>query len=120
MSSTYEFAATAIIGSRTLHTPSGREVTIDLCAPERMPDAPNDWFCAYRIAGLEDNMIEGRALGIDALQALSLALVQVGDKLEADSTRLTFLEQDDLMLPTISTLDRQPLERLARNSSAIE
>lgn len=105
MTPDYAFDPAAIIGSRTMQSSTGKDVIVELCSPARMPDPPFDWFCAYRITGLDDDAIDGRVLGIDAIQALTLALVHVGDRLRTATTGLTFLGRNDLFLPTTPVPD---------------
>lgn len=53
--------------------PSGK-VTVYIWAPEAVPDQDHEYTCAYGIEGLEGKPIRRKCHGIDAFQALTLAL----------------------------------------------
>ncbi|WP_159802158.1 DUF6968 family protein [Arthrobacter zhaoguopingii] len=97
--SPYAFDPSRVIASRSLRTADGGGVTVRLCAPQRMPDAPGDWYCAFRIEGLGAEKPDGYALGIDAVQALLLATVRIGDRLALTAQPLTFLGGSELRFP---------------------
>lgn len=77
------------------------EVTLSLGRPRPVPDE-EDWFCPYRFAG-EGGARISCAFGVDALQALVLALNMIAIELhaseEAKAGRMTWLGQSDLGLP---------------------
>jgi hypothetical protein len=62
-----------VIASRTLEplNSRGKAVTVSLGSPQRAPDV--DWYCPYWIEGLRGR-VSYKAHGIDAIQALILAL----------------------------------------------
>lgn len=97
--SPYAFDPFRAIASRSLRTGDGGVVTVSLCAPQRMPDAPGDWYCAFRIEGPGAEESDGYALGIDAVQALLLATVTIGDRLALNARPLTFLGGSNLGFP---------------------
>ncbi|MHA7262893.1 DUF6968 family protein [Arthrobacter sp. TMN-37] len=98
-SPTYPFDPSRVIASRSLTKADGGEVTVHLCAPQRMQDAPGDWYCAFRIEDPGADNPDGYALGIDAVQALLLATVTIGDRLSLYAQPLTFLGGPGLRFP---------------------
>jgi hypothetical protein len=106
---------------------SRRRVVLEVGAPRQVPGG--DWACPVRITGLSGVRPTPRAIfGIDALQALVLAMTFAGSVLEAQVPPLVWLgEPGDIGLPqTIpehlserarkrvqSTIDRE-LSRLAK------
>ncbi len=59
-----------------------REVVILLGKPRPFPDAPyRDYYCPYQIRGVGTEKV-GAAGGVDALQAMQLAMVAIGATLE--------------------------------------
>jgi hypothetical protein len=97
--SPYAFDPSRVIASRSLRTEDGGGVAVSLCAPQRMPDAPGDWYCAFRIQGPKAEKSDGYALGIDAVQALLLATVTIGDRLALAAQPLSFLGRSNLGFP---------------------
>ncbi|MBJ2122568.1 hypothetical protein I6N91_16435 [Arthrobacter sp. MSA 4-2] len=97
--SPYGFDPIRVIASRCLTTADGVGVTVRLCAPQRMPDAPGDWYCAFRIEGPGAEESDGYALGIDAVQALLLATATIGNRLAVTAQPLTFLGGSNLGFP---------------------
>ncbi len=95
----YAFDSFRVIASRSLGTADGGGVAVHLCAPQRMPDAPGDWYCAFRIEGPGAEISDGYALGIDAIQALLLATVTIGDRLALTAQPFTFLGGSNLGFP---------------------
>lgn len=57
------------------------EVLVLLGKPEKLPDH-TDYFCPYQIRGAGSERIK-YACGVDAFQALRLALIAIGTELEA-------------------------------------
>ena len=88
-----------VIATRTLQTEAS-EVVVRLGAPRPMAAEPRDWECPWRVDGLEDGPVERCAFGIDALQALILALTQIGDQLTHHRLPVTFLGFPELGVPT--------------------
>lgn len=79
---------------------SGSEgVVVRIGKPVRDPDPEGDWLCPIQIAGLGDDMVRA-AFGVDAVQALILALQMVHVDLQSGQRRtgrtLQWLEQSDL------------------------
>ena len=67
-----------VLASRTLRfqTTSGRpsEVTVTVGRPVLDPEAPyDDWLCPYQLRGVGDEVVRA-VFGVDAMQALILAL----------------------------------------------
>lgn len=58
-----------------------QEITIKLGRPKRMPGAA-DYYCPYQIAGIGSEKIK-YAAGIDAFQAIQLAMGRIGTDLWA-------------------------------------
>ena len=73
-----------IVARRTLYFLSEdgvrHDVVVELGRPQPFPD-PKDYFCPYRIVGLGPERL-GRAGGVDAFQALQLALRSIAVELE--------------------------------------
>ena len=82
---------------------SETSVALEIGRPEKFPDG-EDYFCPYRVVGLGNDKVR-YAGGVDAVQALLLALKKVGAQLntcaEHRDGRLYWLEADsrDLGLP---------------------
>ena len=57
----------------------GKTVTVLVGKPEKFPDA-EDYYCPYQILGLGNERVR-RAGGVDAVQALELALKMIGTDL---------------------------------------
>lgn len=81
-------------------------VMVRIGKPVRNPDPEGDWLCPIQIAGLGDDTVRA-AFGVDAVQALILALQMIHIDLQAGQRRtgrtLQWLEQSDLGLlpPTL-------------------
>lgn len=88
-----------IAARRVFHTRSGEKVVLTLGVPRPVPGS--DWGCAVQITGLTAAWARPRyVFGIDALQALHLAMRDAGAMLESARGRLSFLGQsEDLMMP---------------------
>jgi hypothetical protein len=102
-SSPYPFSRT--IASRALRKAGGGEVSVQISEPQAVENAPDEWFCAYRIEGLGPVSVEGYALGIDGVQALLLAAVKIGDRLSLEADPLTFLGGPELRFPRTPSTD---------------
>jgi hypothetical protein len=74
---------------------SGRSVHLLIGKPVPHPEA--DWICPWQIKGIGDEEVV-EASGIDAVQALSVALAMATVRLEAIqlTERLTFLGDEQL------------------------
>lgn len=92
-----------------------REVRVLIGAPEPLPGS-SDFFCAYQIIGLDDPTVR-YAGGVDAAQALYLAMEAVGTQLaattEARSGRLTWYGERALGFPV---REQRPQLRLIASS----
>lgn len=70
----------------------GRQITVVIGKPEKFPDA-EDFYCPYQIVGLGSGRVR-YAGGIDAVQAMQLALKMVGADLytspESQAKQLTW------------------------------
>ncbi len=69
-----------IIAIRQLDLADGRKVTITIGKPEPFPDDVN-YYCPYQIIGIKRDKVR-YAGGVDAVQALQLALKMIGADLE--------------------------------------
>jgi hypothetical protein len=65
-----------------------------------VPHPKGDWMCPFQITGAGDGCTE-EIFGIDAVQALQLAMFAAGAKLERirENVKLSFLDDDDLGFP---------------------
>lgn len=85
--------------SRTLqlNDKNSTDVTITIGKPQKFPDG-QDYYCPYQIIGLGDGKIS-RCGGIDEIQALLLALEQIGTFLihseEYKQDKLSWLGSED-------------------------
>lgn len=71
-----------IIATRQLDLADGRKVIVTIGKPEPFPgDAGADYYCPYQITGIKRNKVR-YAGGVDAVQALQLALEMIGADLE--------------------------------------
>jgi hypothetical protein len=93
-----------VIATRKLTLAGVKTVTVRIGKPELFPDGLN-WYCPYQVDGIGNGRVR-RAGGIDAVQALQLALKMIGADLytsaEARSGSLTWdagKEQRDLGFP---------------------
>jgi len=88
-----------IAARRAFKAPRGRRVVLTLGVPRRVPGS--DWGCAVQITGLNAFLSRPRfVFGIDALQALHLAMKYASVELEPSNTELEWLGQKgDLGLP---------------------
>lgn len=65
-----------IIAIREFILTTGKKVTVVIGKPEKFPDS-DDYYCPYQITGIGNEKIR-YAGGIDAVQALLLALNMIG------------------------------------------
>jgi hypothetical protein len=72
-----------IIASREFTIKEGGKVTVIIGKPERIP-ASEDYYCPYQIRGLGDEKVS-YSPGVDSVQALVLALTDIGSRLNASS-----------------------------------
>lgn len=79
------------IATRVLDV-GGKRVTVVIGKPEKFPDA-EDYYCPYQIVGLGNERVR-YAGGVDAVQAMLLALKMIGTDLctspEAQAKQLTW------------------------------
>lgn len=75
------------------------DIVVRFGRPE--PHLKGDWACAYQIAGLGDEKVRW-IVGIDAVQALQLAMFQAGASLSLlrKAVTLTFLDENHLGFPS--------------------
>jgi hypothetical protein len=80
-----------VIGIRRLHDldSPGKGVTVTVRVPRRAGD---DWICPYSIAGLGAGKPPA-AYGVDAIQALSSALLSIDMLLDRSGRRLSWFEE---------------------------
>lgn len=75
-----------IIAVRELDLHGGGKVTVTIGKPEKFPDA-EDYYCSYQIIGIKRSSVR-YAGGVDAVQALELALKMIGaDLYTSDEAR---------------------------------
>ena len=76
------------------------QLTVRLGAPKKAQDV--DWVCPYQIVGLRDSKV-GTAYGVDALQALMMALEKIRVRLEKAGSGYTWLggEEGDAGFPRL-------------------
>jgi len=77
-----------------------RQLTVRIGAPKKAEDV--DWVCPYQIAGLRDSRVEA-AYGVDALQALMMALEKIRVRLERAGGNCTWVggEEGDAGFPRL-------------------
>lgn len=90
-----------VIASRILEVDGAPNFHIRIGRPKLAPE--NDcWFCSYELVGPSTSR-RGRSGGVDAMQALILALnmlaVDVEFSEESEQGRLSWLESKDVGLP---------------------
>ncbi|EOM74212.1 hypothetical protein DW322_21630 (plasmid) [Rhodococcus rhodnii] len=97
------FIADDIVMARTFDSPNGQVVLevntprpFDAAAPE------GDYCCTFRISGNMDAPYDGFGGGVDAVQALLLALAMAHEELRQTSPELTFLGETNLGLPVLN------------------
>jgi hypothetical protein len=93
-----------IIAERTLTaTIENRSFNVIIQFGKPSPHPKGDWYCPYRIKGFGGD-INFRACGIDAVQALQLAMLAVGATLNTykKKVKLNFLDEDHLGFPSNS------------------
>jgi hypothetical protein len=74
------------IATRQFDLRDGGKVTVTIGKPERFPDS-NDYYCPYQIVGSKRSHVR-YAGGVDAVQALDLALKMIGaDLYTSDEAR---------------------------------
>lgn len=96
-----------IIATRTLQLAddSGSSgtapVVVEIYEPQS-GEAEGEFFCWYKICGLGDERLK-RCVGVDAVQALLVALVRIGSDLysrdETKAGRLTWNRDENLGIP---------------------
>jgi len=94
-----------VIATRTLQLVENKKggITVQIGKPKQFPNK-SDYYCPYRIIGIGDEKIR-YAAGIDAVQAIQLAMVKIGAEIytstEAKSGRLRWDgdEKGDLGFP---------------------
>lgn len=68
-----------VIAVRTLSLSGEEKVTVTIGKPKRFPEG-DDYYCPYRIVGIGNERVR-HAGGVDAMQALVLALRMIGAEL---------------------------------------
>jgi hypothetical protein len=95
-----------VIATRVLNLRGSAQVTIRLGKPEKFPDSV-DYYCPYEIRGVGNQRVR-YAGGVDAVQALELALKSIGADLytskEWQAKELTWNGGDDLGFPVPDSL----------------
>jgi hypothetical protein len=89
-----------VVASRTFALNGEEKVTVLIGKPEKFPDE-DDYFCPYQIVGVGSERVR-HAAGVDAVQALQLAMQMIGADLSASkqSGKLTWLGDDELGFST--------------------
>ena len=90
-----------VIAERTLTaTSDGKSFDVVVQFGRPAPHPKGDWACAYQITGIGDEKVR-RAFGIDAVQALQLAMFSAGAALSThrEEVKLTFLNENHLGFP---------------------
>lgn len=95
-----------VLGKRTISDQNGEKVNISIYQP--IVDEHGSFFCEFFLDGLSWNGKKRRTYGIDAIQAIYLALQSIGSDLQAlqedGSHNLSWIGEScvgDLGLPTI-------------------
>ena len=80
-----------------------REIKILIGKPREFADHP-DYYCPYQIVGIGNEKIR-YAGGVDAVQALQLAVKIIGVKLQTskEAEKLRWLDQTDLGFPVFES-----------------
>lgn len=96
-----------IIATRTLQLSEEKGVSesvpvvVEIYEPQS-GEAEYEYFCWYKICGLGDERLK-RCVGVDAVQALLVALVRIGSDLysrdETKAGRLTWNQDENLGIP---------------------
>lgn len=91
-----------VVGERTLHCgrPQRKRITVRVGTPRKAEDV--DWVCPYQIKGLDRSRVD-LARGLDALQALMMALEAIRLRLEQDGLQCTWQggEEGDAGFPRV-------------------
>jgi hypothetical protein len=66
-----------VIAKRVLTLRGGKKVTVELGKPRRFRGGAPDYYCPVRVRGLGEDYLSYSA-GIDAFQAIELAMIRVG------------------------------------------
>ncbi|KAA9130612.1 DUF6968 family protein [Microbacterium caowuchunii] len=81
----------------------GKPARVIVLRPRPFDDAGADWYVDVRLVDEDDEVIwSSRVGGVDAVQALTLALVRIGDTLAAERAEgheLTFMGDTELGFP---------------------
>lgn len=81
-----------VIATRELRTVStGAPVTVSIGAPQ--PGTNDDWWCPYLITGLTKRVSDS-GVGVDAMQALILAIEGIRRAIESDSEKFSWEGED--------------------------
>jgi hypothetical protein len=75
-----------VIAVRNLDLRGGKEVVVTIGMPRKTPDE-DDYYCPYQITGADRSDIR-YAVGVDAVQALELALRMIGADLYTSNEAL--------------------------------
>jgi hypothetical protein len=77
-------------------------VEVEIFQPKESKSDQDEWSCRYEITGLEAGVLANSAYGVDSVQALLLALTQVGEQLSAFTEALDFRGTGDIGFPKIA------------------
>lgn len=64
-------------------------VTVSMAQPRPDPDPSGDWICSIRIEGLHPTPTQDEVHGVDAFQAMLLALDRIRSLIEASKLALS-------------------------------
>jgi hypothetical protein len=118
-----ELAPGDVIATRVLTRDDGQPVLVEIGRPQPFdatrPDL--DWLCLYRITGIDNQPLNSYAGGIDAMQALLLALTKTGDQLAScNDLGLTFHDDCDLGFPQTDLTGQRSIDDRTARRRAIE
>lgn len=77
----------SVIATRQLDLTTGGKVVVTIGKPEKVPD-DDSYYCPYQITGIKRDKVR-YAAGIDAVQALQLAIQMIGADLHASEVART-------------------------------
>jgi len=97
------FVPDDIVLTRTFDSPEGPVVLeVNTPRPFVAADPADDYYCTFRISAPAGVSYEGGGGGVDAVQALLLALTKSHEELQRLCPDLTFLGDPNLGLPVVT------------------
>jgi len=114
------FAPDDIVLTRIFEGPEGPVVLeVNTPRPFDSADPKGDHYCAFRISAPADVSYEGASGGVDAVQALLLALANSHEELRRRCRGLTFLGGPDLGLPVVTVRPDNVIEAVISLAPAL-